>query len=262
MRVSALQNVTALQNWLEALEKRHFAELSFAEVSRALRALSSTYVERRNRLAEGAALSGAGKRAAFALFYGPLHFLLIEKIAAELCRLQNPPPLLLDLGCGTGAAGAAWANVARAFQASDWPIRVLGIDRNAWALEEAAETYRHFGLSARIRRGDIATVSLPKEPSVVLAAFAMNELPDRPRDTLMTRLVESTTRGNQLLIVEPLAGRIAPWWEKARRAFESAGGRADEWRFRVELPPLVSKLDRASGLDHTELTGRTLWLGR
>ena len=38
--------------------------------SRALRALSSTYVERRQKIADGAA--GAGKRAAFALFYGPL----------------------------------------------------------------------------------------------------------------------------------------------------------------------------------------------
>jgi SAM-dependent methyltransferase len=255
VRVTALQNVTELQNWLEALEKRHFAELTFAEVSRALRALSSTYVERRNKLAEGAALSGAGKRAAFALFYGPLHFLLIERIAAELCRLEDPPPLLLDLGCGTGAAGAAWARASHSAQ------RVLGIDRNAWALGEAADTYRHFGLSARTRSGDIATVSLPKEPSVVIAAFAMNELPDLPRDALLTRLVESTRRGNQLLIVEPLAGRVAPWWERARRAFESAGGRTDEWRFRVELPPLVLKLDRASGLDHRELTGRTLWLG-
>ena len=59
--------------WIAGLETTHLAQLTFPEVSRALRALSSTYVERRQKLAEGAALSGTGKRAAFALFYGPLH---------------------------------------------------------------------------------------------------------------------------------------------------------------------------------------------
>jgi hypothetical protein len=49
------------------LEARHLADLEFREVSKALRALSSTYVERRDRLAAGAALGTAGKRAAFAL---------------------------------------------------------------------------------------------------------------------------------------------------------------------------------------------------
>lgn len=54
--------------WMAALETRQLAELTFREVSRSLRALSSTYVERRGRLGEGAALGGAGKRAAFALW--------------------------------------------------------------------------------------------------------------------------------------------------------------------------------------------------
>src|SRR6267143_3876351 len=70
--------------WLLRLEARHLADLTFSEVSRALRALSSTYVERRGRLVEGAALSGAGKRAAFALFYGPIHFLLVREIVRAL----------------------------------------------------------------------------------------------------------------------------------------------------------------------------------
>src|ERR1700710_648880 len=74
----------AVSRWIAALEAKHFAELTFPEVSRALRALSSTYVERRKKLAQGAALSGSGKRAAFALFYGPLHHLLIAHIASQL----------------------------------------------------------------------------------------------------------------------------------------------------------------------------------
>src|SRR5438132_7372132 len=52
--------------WMAALETRHLADLTVREVARALRALSSAYVERRHTLAAGAALGGAGKRAAFA----------------------------------------------------------------------------------------------------------------------------------------------------------------------------------------------------
>jgi len=40
------------------------------------------------------------------------------------------------------------------------------------------------------------------------------------------------------------------------------GGRADEWRFRIELPAIVAKLDRAAKLDHRELTARSLWLSQ
>ena len=55
--------------YYEALESRHRAELTFAEVRRALQALSSLYVERRDGIALGKALEGRGKRAAFALYY-------------------------------------------------------------------------------------------------------------------------------------------------------------------------------------------------
>src|SRR6185503_11525144 len=105
-------------NWLRALEERHLADLTFPEVARALRALSSTYVERRSRLTTGAALSGAGKRAAFALFYGPLHYLLVREIALAIGFKPARLTTLLDLGCGTGAAGAAWAQALPKLPAS------------------------------------------------------------------------------------------------------------------------------------------------
>ncbi len=92
--------------WLSALDEKHLADLTPSEVARALRALSSLYVERRAKLAAGSALGTAGKRAAFALFYAPTHFLLIRHVLRALA----PPPVtrILDLGCGTGSAGAAW----------------------------------------------------------------------------------------------------------------------------------------------------------
>ena len=249
-----LQSPDSFFRWTTALEAKHFAELTFPEVSRALRALSSTYVERRQKLAQGAALSGAGKRAAFALFYGPLHHLLVRHIAANLPGATRSAPTLIDLGCGTGASGAAWA------LACAQAPRVIGIDRHPWALAEAADTYRAFGIAATVRRDDVATATLPKAPAAILAAFTLNELADAGRDALLPRLLERARQRDPVLVVEPLAGFVAPWWKKWRAAFESAGGRADEWRLRAELPPIVEKLDRAAGLNHREITGRSLWL--
>ena len=51
--------MTDFEAWIEALTARHQSDLTFAEISRSLRALSSTYVERRHKLREGAALAGA-----------------------------------------------------------------------------------------------------------------------------------------------------------------------------------------------------------
>ena len=246
------------ERWLHEAEQRHLADLTFPQLSSGLRALSSTYVERRQRLGKGGALDGAGKRAAFALFYGPLHFLLVRAIVQALpgaLRGTHETTTLVDLGCGTGAAGAAWA------AACDDAPRIVGIDGHLWALGEAARTYRVFGLTARTVKGDIASVALPKGRASILAAFALNELADASRDALMQRLLERAAGGDRLLVVEPIAGFVARWWDRWRASIEQMGGRADEWRFRIELPAIVAKLDRAAKLDHRELTARSLWLG-
>ncbi len=99
----------AFPAFFEALEARHRADLSFPEIRRALQALSSLYVERRERMRSGAVFDGKGKRAAFALYYGPLHFLLVREIVRALGPARRSPRRILDLGCGTGTAGAAWA---------------------------------------------------------------------------------------------------------------------------------------------------------
>lgn len=243
----------AFSRWIAALEARHLAELTFPEVSRALRALSSAYVERRGRLAQGAALSGAGKRAAFALFYGPLHYVLIRHIVEALPLAKQIGPTLVDLGCGTGASGVAWA------ASCDKAPAVFGVDRHPWAVDEARITYSAFGLSGRTRMADVAKVEFP-ERGAILAAFTVNELDAPSRDALLKRLTDRAARGVRVLVVEPLAGFVSPWWKEWQRSFEAAGGRADEWRIRAELPAIVRKLDRAAGLNHREITGRSLWL--
>ena len=226
-------------------------------MSRALRALSATYVERRAKLSTGAALAGAGKRAAFALFYGPIHYLLIDRIVHELAAAgSQPPDVIVDLGSGTGVAGAAFA------RAYAQPPKIAAFDIHPWSLQETARTHRVFGLAGRTHRADVTTAVLPRGRAAIVAAYSVNEIADQPaRERLLERILDRASAGGETLIVEPLAGSAAPWWRHWQERFVRAGGRADAWRFPSELPAIVAKLDRAAGLDHRELTGRSLWLG-
>jgi SAM-dependent methyltransferase len=240
--------------YYEALEARHLSELTFAEVRRALQALSSVYVERRGRMAEGAAFDGAGKRAAFALYYGPMHFLLVREIVRALGPAVRAPRRILDLGCGTGTAGAAWALECES------RARVEGVDRSGWAVAEARWTVARLGLDGRAARADAATAPLPVPPAGVLAAFTVNELAEEPRRWLLARLVEAARIGSTVLVVEPISRRVIPWWPEWAEAVRAAGGREDEWRFRPDLPDRLALLGKAAGLDSRELTGRSLAL--
>jgi SAM-dependent methyltransferase len=245
----------AFRNWLEDLEKRHLADLRFSDAARALRALSSAYVERRaSGLARHRDLDGVGKRAAFALYYGPLHFLLVQSILRELAP-EPAPGVVLDLGCGSGAAGAA---VTTAMSASS----VSAIDTHPWALDEARLTYRAFGLAADVRRGDATRIRPPRGTSFVVAGFVVNEVGDAARAALLETVLDASRTGVAVLIVEPISRRVSPWWPEWEKAFVTRGGRADEWRFPTEVPPIVRRLARATGLHPEVMTARSLFVGK
>jgi len=242
--------------WLAALQARHLKDLTFPEVRRGLQALSSLYVERRGRIASGAALDGAGKRAAFALYLGPLHFLTVREVVRALRAAEPAPARIADLGCGTGAAGAAWALEARPHP------YVEAVDKSGWAAEEAQRTLRTLGLRGRAQAGDLNRAPLPSgRGAAVVAAFTANELDEPARGRLLARLLEAARSGARVLVVEPIAKRAAPWWTGWAAAFTGAGGRADEWRFPAALPEALATLDRGAGLHHRELLARSLWMG-
>src|SRR5262245_55687849 len=242
------------EHWIEALERRHLTDLRIPEVTWALRALSSAYVERRHTVERGGPLNSAGKRAAFALFYAPLHFLTVTHVVGELAGHRPAPSAILDIGCGTGAAGAAWALAARS------AATITGIDRHPWAVDEARWTYRSFGLRGSARRGDVSRLPAMAPDSATIAAYTLNELDDDLRERVEGRLFDAAQRGTTVLILEPIARGASPWWGDVARRAQAAGGRADEWRFTVDLPPLLRTLDKAAGLNHRELTARSIWL--
>jgi len=238
------------EEWLAALETRHLSDLRVPEVTRALRALSSAYVERRRNVRS--TLDSAGKRAAFALFYAPLHFLAADHVVRALGAHRPPPSSILDIGCGTGAGGAAWALAAGG-------PPVTGIDRHPWAVDEARWTYRQLGLQGHARIGDISKLPTLKPGSGAIAAYVLNELPDATRQRAEDALLAGAAHGATVLILEPIARAVTPWWDRTAARVREAGGRADEWRFAMDLPPFLRLLDKAAGLDHREITARSLY---
>jgi trans-aconitate methyltransferase len=164
----------------------------------------------------------------------------------------KPLRVVCDLGCGTGASGAAWAKESGA--------RYEGVEKNGWAVEEARFTLSALRLRGHAKRGDVDGAPLPGPESGILAAFTVNELDDAARERLKDRLLEAHAGGATLLVMEPLSRRVAPWWDAWQRSFETRGGRGDEWRFPAKLPATLRLLDKAAGLDHRKLLARSLWL--
>lgn len=249
--------------WLADLEARHLRDMTMPEVGRALRALSSTYVERRARLSDRGAFDTAGKRAAYALYYAPKRFLTVAHLLTQL-EAPADPLQLIDLGCGTGAAGAAWARHAGP------GTSVLGVDLHPWALEESRATWRDFGIAGQTRRGPAAAAAAAwtREASRgdrvratgLMLSYVVNELGADERAALLATLLEAARHGARVFVMEPLSRKTSPWWQDWARAVTGAGGRADEWRLSLDLPPTTLALGRSAGLDATEATGRTLWL--
>ena len=153
--------------WYTALQQRFTGDLEFRELRRALQAVSRIYVHERARVHRGEAFNSRGKRAAFALFYGTLHWLTVSGIVARLQAPLQAAGSIWDLGCGTGVGGAAWAT------ASNQRVQVRGVDLSPWALQEARWTYQQVQLPHKTLKKDVTAVRLPPGEAV-LATFSVN----------------------------------------------------------------------------------------
>ncbi len=244
-----------VDGWIAALQTRHRGAFTNPEFLKAVRALSARYVERRGSLPDRSPLDSAAKRAAFAAFYGPLHFLTVARIVDALGARTRDIDVIGDLGCGTGVTSAAWA------VASPTPPRIVGFDVHTWALDEAAWTWRTLRLDGRIRRSDVLRARLDDVQAVV-AGWSVNELDHQARTQLLARMLDASSRGACVLVVEPIGRRATPWWPDWSAAFEAAGGRSDEWRFADALPPVLADLHEAAGFRRDALSAKSLWLAR
>lgn len=248
-----------LDAWIDAVIERHASRFDRPALLKAIRALSARYVENRGTLTRGSPADSAGKRAAFAAFYAPLHALTLHAIVEALGR--PAPDTLVDLGCGTAAASLAWAVTSGGIR------EIQAVDINRWSLEEAAWNCRWLNGRCRMRRGSlieavdkVARTRGSLAGTALLAAWSINELPPADRDRLLPLLLDLHARGAAVLIVEPLARRAVPWWDGWAEGATAAGGQAAEWKFPLELPATLAALDQAAGFRREELGARTIWL--
>jgi hypothetical protein len=246
------------ESWLDAAIRRYVPPLAFSEVRKGVQSLSSLYVERRQVGELGArSVQGDAKRAALASFYAPLHFLVTHAAIGELEPAAWPAlRRAFDVGCGTGAVAAALACSLKT------PPPLVLLDRSGWALAEARHTLRAFGIAAQTRRG-VVPEALPHAArgELMMLGWAVNELETPARARLLDALEAAAARGAALLMLEPLAGRIAPWWSEWAQRLAPYGARERIVKREIERPAWIARLDEAAGLDHRVVGARVLALG-
>ena len=98
----------------------------------------------------------------------------------------------------------------------------------------------------------------PKRGEVLVFGWSLNELDPPARADVVRRVEAGLRKGGGVLIAEPISRRIAPWWDDVHRRLAAHGVEAMEFKQRVSLPPRLAALDKAAGLDHSELKARFL----
>ncbi len=248
-----------LTTWLVALESRHMANLTRQEFTRAVRALSARYVERRNQLPDRSPLDSAGKRAAFALFYAPVHLLTTREAIAHL-GVRTDLSSLVDLGCGTGVCSAAWALL------HETPPTIVGVDAHPWALDEARWNWRTLGLRGQATRGDLvaAARTLLKQTDAaltrtgVIAGWSINELAKPERAQVLDTIDQLIGRGVTLVILEPLARGVTPWWDEWVARLAPRGIVSGDVKTDTDLPAPLDSFSDAAGFRKKGLGARCL----
>lgn len=244
-----------LESWVAAESELALSDLRFSDVRRAAQALSTLYVQKRGRGGlDRRAGDGAGKRAAFASYYAPLHF-VGAAVAGALLGLSNCEGVreVVDLGCGTGAVGAA---ISLLLPGSP---RVSGVDANASAVSVCRRTFSALGVRGRGKVGRLpGAMPRLRAGTLAVAGWSLNELTPDDRESVLEALSAGVSRGCGVLILEPLSTRAVPWWPALRARFPRAIVR--EVREPVERPGWIERLDDATRLDHRDATCRALWI--
>ena len=221
-------------------------------MTRALRALSSAYVQRRG-LAISRSLDTAGNVRRLHCSTRPCTcsrpISSSGRSAPKRPTEIHPRHGLWDRGCGCRLGLGGRRQTPR-----------HGHRPSPVGSREARRTYRELRVTGRARAGDLVRLPPLAPGTAVVAAYVLNELPTATRELLEARLPrrrrsrrEDFYPSSQSPAASLHGGK--PW----RSASLAAGGRADEWRSLVDLPPSLRVFDKAAGLDHRELTARSLY---
>jgi hypothetical protein len=96
----------------------------------------------------------------------------------------------------------------------------------------------------------------------IVAGYVANELPEAERAVLLQTLLAAVRVGSDVLVIEPLSGRAAPWWPAWSSAFAACAGRADAWSLELDPPALTRRIGLAAGLTPTTVKVRTIYASR
>ena len=212
--------------WLASLDERHLADLRPPEVARALRALSSCYVERRGKLASGARSRARETRGLRALLRAPALPGHAGGRAGDFLTPRRRSPHWSISAAGPAAAGAAWAVEGGRPAHRRLRSTPLGGRRSELDVPRArpcGRATRVDVVARRLRagRGDADPRGLHRSTSCPMTRDAAAAAPARRARARRAR-ARSSSRS-------PGAWRRGgPRWAEA---FSRAGGRADEWRF-------------------------------
>jgi hypothetical protein len=235
--------------WLAGAVERA-APLTFSEIRRGVQALSQRYVERRD---PAEALGSPAKRAAFASYFAALHLATAYGAVRAVGGASALPDVrrVVDFGAGSGASGAGAA------LALGGAPEVLALDRSGFALAEARHTVAAFGLCGETQRVQLpARVPRLAAGDLAVAGWFLSECDDAGRERLLSVLERGVSAGVRVLVLEPLAGRIVPWWDELAARFTALGIASGSLRWRMQRPDWIARMDKAAGLDHRELGAR------
>ncbi len=189
------------------------------------------------------AVEGRGKRAALATYYAPLHFLATQHALARIGPARfGPVRRVFD-------SAAEPARRAPPRRACSIAASVVAIDRSGFALSEARHTYAAFGLLAQTKRAQLPErLPRPAPGDLWVLGWAVNELDERSRNALGERLVRAIESGVRVLLLEPLASGVVPWWPEWGTELARLGVVDLESKARVEAAG-VDRARRSRGRD-------------
>ena len=175
------------------------------------------------------------------------------RIVRALPAADQAVTTIVDLGCGTGAAGVAWA--------SPPARRACWVRSQPWAVDEATLDVSQFHLEGRAVRRELRRPTRPRSRS-------QSAPPPAPASSPPTRSTSShRAAGRDAAHAARRASRRprsrhradcpadVALVERVADAFARTGGRADEWRFQAPLPPTQQQLAKAAGLDPARADG-------
>ena len=231
------------------LEARHLSELTFAEVRRALQALSSVYVERRERMAEGAGSTGPASAPRSPSTTGRCTSCSCARSCARSARppapRAAPGPRLRHRHRGRGLGAGVRA-----------PDAGRGVDRSGWAVAEARWTSRASASTGRTTRADATTAPPAQAPGRRPRRVHRERARGQAHARGCCRACSSRPGGLDRPRRRADLRRVTPRWPEWAGAVEDRRrpGARTSGASAPPMPTALALLGKAAGLDAGELS--------